>query len=310
MFFSSSSFPRPAVLAGILSGVLLAVIHYGLLTGFLVVPVLPMAALAWAAFSFGVAGLSAATLTSLAVGMVFIGPMKILFILLLQLFPAWLFLRELLKLRLYRTGHFQWVPPGAAFVMVTLYALVFLSVASILSPVEFDAVLAHLGEAWAQALQRLDPVAVGALKSPGDLSHLVLALGVWMACALFYAAACLGNVIVLAFRRSLRASLSLQPFTPPLWLLGVLACAAALALLGTPRNMLIGQMLSLIALLPYFISGVSHVHSALRSWRHAAFWQISLYFLIAITLWPVLFLAAYGLTRQCLGLITQAPLTR
>jgi hypothetical protein len=310
MRMSRLMMPRPAMMAGAVSAVLMMLIHQGFLTGVFVVPILPLAPLAWAGFRFGVAGLSAATFLSLVGCVVLLGPVESFLMLMLQLFPAWLFFRELLKLRLYADGQMQWQPPGGAFVAVTLYASLTLALQSLLAPEEFHQLLASLAENWQAALARLEPSSAQALQGIDQISHLALAFAVWMAGAMFYAAACLGNVVVLAYQRSVRPSLALEPFMPPVWLFVMFLLAGTLALLGSKPAAMVGQMLSLILLLPYFISGLSHVHRALRRWQYPALWISGFYILILMTLWPVLFLAAYGLMRQCVELISPVPAPR
>ena len=310
MAFPRIIFPKPAMAAGVVSALLLALIQHGVISGLLLVPLLPIAALAWAGFAFGIVGLSAATLTALGLGVLLVGPFEMVLILVLQLFPAWLFLRELFKLHVYPGGLVRWNPPGNAFVAVTLYAAIFLLTLSVLSPMEFDRILAVLAESWDQAIGQLDPKTAAALGGQGAAPHLAMAFAVWIVGGMFYAAACLGNLVVLGFRRSLRSTLALQPFTPPFWLFGMFALAGALALVGGGRWGAIGQMLCLILLLPYFISGLSQLHTALRRWQHGVVWQSGFYLLLLLTVWPALFIAAYGLARQCLSLLTPAPSPR
>jgi hypothetical protein len=298
--------PRQAVIAGLASALMLAAIHYGLITGILVVPLLPLAPLAWSGFMFGVVGLSAATLISLAFSILLLGPFGAALALVLQLFPAWIFFRELLKLRLYVNGTMQWQSPGGAFLALTMYAVFMFGLLSLMAPVEFDRLLAVLEDGWQGALSQLDPSAAEAMRGAENISHLALAFGVWMAAGMCYAAACLGNFTVLAYRKSVRPSLALQPYQPPAWLFGLFLVTAVLSLMDAGRWTLMGQMLSLILLLPYFISGLSLVHMALRRWQYSAVWISGFYVIILMTLWPVLFLAAYGLTRQCLLLFSPA----
>ena len=293
-------------MAGLASALMLAAIHYGIITGVLVVPLLPLAPLAWSGFRFGVVGLSTATLTSLALSVLFLGPLGASLALVLQLFPAWIFFRELLKLRLYANGAVQWQSPGGAFVALTMYAVFMFGLLNVMAPQEFDRLLAVLAEGWQEALAQLDPSTAETMRGAEDISHLALAFGVWMAAGICYAAACLGNFTVLAYRKSVRPSLALQPYQPPVWLFGLFLLTAALSLMDAGRWTVMGQMLSLILLLPYFISGLSLVHMALRRWQYSAVWLSSFYVIILMTLWPVLFLAAYGLTRQCLLLISPA----
>lgn len=310
MAFPILILPRPAVAAGVVAACLLALIHHGIVTGLLVVPILPIAAMAWAGFRHGISGLSTATLTALALGSLLLGPFDMVLVLALQLFPAWLFLREFFKLQVYPGGLAHWAPPGAAFLAVSLYASVFLLLISLLSPTEFDRILATLAQSWETAMRQLDPKTAATLGGDAAMAHLAMAFGVWVAGGMFYAAACLGNLVVLGFQRSLRPSLALQPFTPPLWLFGMFVAAGVVSLLEAGRWSVIAQMLSLILLLPYFISGLSQLHSALRRWQHGVIWQSGFYVLLVLTLWPALFIAAYGLARHCLGLLSPAASPR
>lgn len=299
------------MLCGALAAALLALLQHGIVVGVLVVPLLPLAALAWAGFTQGLVGLSAATLTALALGALLIGPGEMMLILIFQLFPAWLFFRELLKMRLHGDGRVQWMPPGGAFVAVTLYATIFFALLGLFAPVALADMLAMLSESWQQALSRMDPATQAVLHGDGDISHLALAFGVWILAGMCYAAACLGNLFVLAFRRSVRPSLALQPYAPPPGFFAAFLVAGGVSLIGgeggLPR---LGQMLSLILLLPYFISGLSFIHAGLRRWQNPALWLSGFYILIAATLWPALFIAAYGLMRQCLTLLSARPAAR
>lgn len=311
MAFPRPIFSRSAILAGAVAAVLLALLQHGVVVGMFVVPLLPLAALAWAGFTQGLLSLSAATLTALLIGTVLIGPGEMMLILIFQLFPAWLFFRELLKMRFHSDGRVQWMPPGGAFAAVTLYACIFFTLLALFAPQTLSDMLVMLSTSWTQALSRMDPATQTVLHQEGDMSHLGMAFGVWILAGMCYAAACLGNLFVLAFRPSVRPSLALQPYMPPLGFFAAFLLTGGLSLTGgdgtLPR---LGQMLSLILLLPYFISGLSFIHTALRRWQNPVLWLSGFYILIAATLWPALFIAAYGLARQCLMLLSARPAPR
>ena len=65
--------PAGAFGAGVLSALLSAAIHYGLVTGILIVPLLPIIPIMMTGFAYGVIGLSTAALTALVLTPLMIG---------------------------------------------------------------------------------------------------------------------------------------------------------------------------------------------------------------------------------------------
>lgn len=126
-------------------------------------------------------------------------------------------------------------------------------------------------------------------------SFLVFAMLSWMWVIGFYLNSWLANRILAKQNRIKRASLAVEIFAAPHWLLYLLAVAALASLIGSPSMQFFGKACFITLLLPYFFLGLALVHAYSQKWAMRGLLLFLLYFMLLSQLWFALIIATFGL---------------
>lgn len=286
-----------AVLCGILSAILLGAINtlglYGVLTPF--VPLMPIL---WMGLTRGVVPLAiSAAISFLLLFLMVDGDTAVLYGA-TQLFTTVIFVRELMKLEVDDiTGDIRWAPAGHAFVGVTLFAAIVCVLILLLAPDVYETAIGAIRRDLSPEIAGMDPEVAARFKTVlGKIPHILLALELWVWSLLLYGFAALVNFGAASYGRVIRPSLILKPFFPPTYLFIALVLTGLASFFVPERGGVLCQTLSIIFLLPYFVSGIGHIHAYLMKWKHRQIWTGLFYFFVVFAQWPVIFITLYGLS--------------
>jgi hypothetical protein len=137
-----------------------------------------------------------------------------------------------------------------------------------------------------------------------EWSFLIPAVGVWMWLLLLWWHLRMAHPLAIRFQQKpARPQLSWMEGSPSPQLLGWLGLCLFAALAGGTKIAFIGTILSIIFLLPYFITGMVFAHHKTQGWQHRSAALGALYGFIGIFLWPVGLVAAMAVFRHCLELL-------
>lgn len=292
------------IIAGGLAGLLFLLAVSGMSgTGgfFLVhVPLLPLFLVGWYA-GFRLATLSAAVA---AVVIFLLGAPKASLIWLgFSAIPALIFIWRALLWRLDSHGEKEWYPLLAIVNDLTLYAGSILLLVALMFSGQEGGLQGVMLRELAQIFETADPRYGTMMKDIfTQWTFLILAFNAWVWVLMLYLMALLAHFILEGNQRTIRPHLMLAYCTPPLWLLMALAGSAVLSLLPGSTAGFIGKTLFTLLLLPYFLAGIALLNTTSQAWPGRTVWLAIIYIFTALSLWPVLFFAAWGVLKQCLNL--------
>jgi len=294
--------PHQVFLAGALAGIVHVLILQGVLLGVLVFLV-PVFLLFVTGMRYGASALSIAMLVSCVVVGVSSDVQSSLAYVMMTALPAWVFGRQLMKIRLLPSGGIEWFPVGGAFVAYTLYCVVLLVlVGGYASQNIENGMLAALQQDIQVTSKTMDAdiqqvVQMFVQRFP----YLILSLFVWTWGMLMYGAAIFANYVCAAYKWSLRTQVVITPFLPPHWWLGVLLASGALAMSASADVSFLGMTAFIMLLFPYFLCGVSLIHRDIRKTTQPKLWFWLFYFVMTIGQWPSVFIVTmYGLIHHLL----------
>lgn len=206
------------------------------------------------------------------------------------------------QLLLKRNG--TWYPVGLALTDLAIYtALCFLALEFSLT--DSGGILGAISTMMEQAGDKLDPEVIahmGWLVDNGQ--YILISIAVWWSVLIFYLALSLSNIFLVSRNLNLRPNLALQPFLPPLWILGLLVACAGFGMITQETPQFIARTLFLIFLLPYFLSGA--MYSPLRTPNGGRrLWLFLVYFFTLMLAWPALIIAGVGIWQHCKLLFSQ-----
>lgn len=288
-----------AALCGVLSAILLGGINAFNLYGVLV-PFVPLLPILWIGLTRGVVPLAVAAIVSfLLLFLIVDGDTAVLYGA-TQLFTTVVFIRELMKLEVDdATGDIRWAPAGHAFIGVTLFAAIACVLILLLAPGVYETAVSAIRRDLSPEIAGMDPEVAARFKQVlGKIPHILLALELWVWSLLLYGFTALVNFGAASYGRVIRPSLALKPFYPPTYVFIILVLTGLASFFVPERGGVLCQTLSVIFLLPYFITGIGHIHSHLMKWKHRQIWIGLFYFFVLVAQWPVFFITIYGLSMH------------
>lgn len=276
---------------GILSGILAFLNSYIPDAG-LVVLFLPLVPLAIAGLSLSARQGMGAALIACVVAGVMAGGEHVLFFTVLIVLPMLHFMRKVLQWR-GEGEERQWYPVLPVLAEITLMTCIVLA--------GYILILGHsehgaLKTIMAQAMHKqLDPQMVDTHTEDASLAErehqyiiimkmlidewnfIAFACMGWLWVLLLYAFTVIANIFLEARGIALRPSLAIAPGGLPLWLPFLIAVATAAAAFGNSNDRYLGEVVILIMVLPYFISGIAKFHTKSRHWPLRWVWIILFY---------------------------------
>lgn len=214
--------------------------------------------------------------------------------------PIVLLVRQALLARRAADGALEWYPPGLLGAWLTGLGLAVLAGAVLFfgAPAGFGALMHEsLGPALDrligenEASERL--IAVVAFVAPGAIA------ASWM--VMTASNAILAQGLLARFGAAWRPSPDLAALGLPMWLSGLLAVAAVLAMVaGSPR--FVGVNLLIVLSVPFCLAGLAVLHTAVRRWPRPQVPLVAFYVLASLFGWPLLVVTALGVLDAPLGL--------
>lgn len=296
---------RYAVYAGIASALLFFITSTGLLTGIFVMftPVVP---LFWAGFRLGGNAIGHAAAVALLVCMGLIGMDGASAVLLVFITPAWILGRQLLKARLTRSGGIEWYATGNAMVaLVTYMAIAFILIGYYFAGSDYDLmslVESHIEE----SAEAMDPAMAEQFSDfAQQFPYFVFGSVLWFATLILYGAAWLANAICATYGKTLRPSLNITPFDPPLYVPIWLLLSGLIGFFVPHETDYIPQTVFFVFLIPYFLLGIALLHVKARAWEGRVLWLGLFYTILLFSQWPAVVLAAWGFLHHMRRLSAQ-----
>lgn len=273
--------PHAVLLAGFLSGAIYVLIVYQILLGVLVLLV-PVAILMGVGLRFGASPLTTATMIACAVVLIGANVGALAQFLVMFALPAWIFTRQLMKIRLLPDGGIEYFPVGGAFVAYSLYAFGLMMLMGFFALSIMDAgLLTALQQDMNVASKEMDASMVGVVQAAvQQYPYIIVTVFVWSWGLFIFGAALFTHLVCATFWPVLRQHMKLTPFLPPRWLLMPLMVSGVLAISDGAEVNFIGMSCFLILLLPYFMCGISLVHRDIRRFSQGKLWFWVFYFLL------------------------------
>jgi hypothetical protein len=291
---------RPGFLAVFCAGIASGFLFFAFLaidTGGVLFIALPSLPLLLTGLGLGARRAVVAGLTGAAVAVLLTGTGGMVFFAAFIMLPAVYFIRRCLSWRLSPEGE-QWYPISAILAELSGFAAAAaLGLAMVTE--RHGGLKAIIPPGLAMSFG--DPEFV-ALVQPlfTEWSFVLLAAVGWLWIVMIYAVAVLANAMLASKHYTLRPSLGLETGGLPLWLPGFLGLSGLLILLGQGADRYDGQVVFILLLLPYFLSGLSWVHRFSFTHRVPArkLWITCFYIAITFLRWPVLLVIGLGLYKQ------------
>jgi len=228
-----------------------------------------------------------------------------------QVLPAWLVVRQLLLQRssapdanLGDDGEVEWYPIGDTLCWLALLAAAALLVAtfaslsdgdglSVLVSGNLDSLLQAMVPEWEPA-HRETMIGIMAPMFPG-------AIGVsWLIMTVVNAT--LAQSFLVKSGRALRPTPAYIDLALPQWISWPMIGAALLALIGSGEMEYTGRNLAMILAVPFFLSGLSVVHTWARQTTFATMALVSFYMVLVLWGWASLIVAGIGVFELWSGL--------
>ncbi len=291
---------RYAVYAGVASAILFYMVATGIITG-IFIPFTPLVPLFWAGFRFGGHAVTHSALVALLGCLMVLGPAVASSLLLYFIAPAWVLGRQLLKARLTKQGGIEWFASGnAVTALVSYMAIAFILVGYALAGEENDLLrVLQTSSKEVMASMNMEPQVAAPLKRlAAEHPYLIFAIILWFSSLVTYAAAWLANAICISYSRSLRTTIAITPYDPPVYVLVWLIISGLLGFFVTYETAYIMQTVFLLFLLPYFLLGVALMHEKSQGWEGRRFWLGMIYLLMLLSHWPAVLLSGWGVFRH------------
>ncbi len=208
--------------------------------------------------------------------------------------PAVLFLGAVLK-----RVQGEWQPVGLALADLTIYSALCITGLVLHYSGTEGGLQGLIASTVRQGFADASPNVQAAVElAAGRLQFLVVAVSAWWWILLLYAHAWLAHWALARGRQNVRPSLVLAPFHLPIFWLGALVLAALLSLVPSETGAFLGRILFITFLLPYFLLGISILHSHVKAWPGGGVLLVLFYLIIFSQFWPALAVAGLGIWRQ------------
>ncbi|NQU61418.1 MAG: DUF2232 domain-containing protein [Rhodospirillales bacterium] len=223
-----------------------------------------------------------------------------------QALPAWLAVRQLLLQRpsLPQPTSTQWYPAGDTLCWLAILAASVLTLAAVYVAYGDQGLSIQIAENLDIILKGLSPDM--AIDSRGKMVALIAplfpgAVGCsWLIMTIVNAT--LAQGILIRFEKNLRPSPAYVDLGLPQWMSWLLIASAALALLGTGEMEYTGRNLALVTAMPYFLLGLSVIHTWARRVSFTGMVLFSFYLVVVLSGWAAIGVAGIGMAEQWVGL--------
>lgn len=297
---------QSALLAGIISAALFIIVYaIGLGFIFMFLPTLPLffAGLQNGASVVMRGGAVSAIIILLAVGVA----SSFVYMLVLWL-PAWHIVNGTMRYKLSDDESRLWFPMGAIMANLSLYAVTFIGFMVVYYSNESGGLPGMLSTHLASSIEELQVdygEAMGMMAR--QWAFLIFPITIWLWAFCLYGHVWLATRLLQQKGRAVRPDVAITPFCMPGWVLYLLAVSALASLIGGTSMQFLGKSALIILLLPYFFSGIAHIHAASQTWPSRRFLLFFIYFSIFAQIWPALCIAAVGLWQQLKTLNKHLP---
>lgn len=285
-----------ALVAGLLSsGVFFLVFAIGLGFPFMFLPTLPL-------LTLGLSGrrrvASAALLcAALLIGTVLSASAGLVYAILLAS-PACYLANQSLRWR-ERDGKPEWMPIGLILANLTAFACGVLALIGLYYATSGGSLPAVLAQNIREAFSDMEADYGEVIDMLADRwSFLVFAVTIWMWGLTLYAHGWLAHRALKRRHVLTRPSFAIEPFTMPVWMLGLLGIAGLASLVGSESMSFLGKAALVALMLPYFFSGAQLMHAASHGWPNRQLLLFFIYFMIVSQFWPALAVSITGLWHQ------------
>lgn len=291
--------PIPAILGGMLASILYYMVSHGWLVG-MTAPFLPLFVIALSGMIYGRAGATVSALATIPFLLMLLSVSEALLIIATQIVPLVLCIRALM-MALVRPDPpaLVWAPLGAGILAMAFYSAFYHVMMIATDNALYRYVVERMRDEATQHFSELEPeIAVMVKKFLTEMPHLIIASEFWLWGITVVGVILLAQFVAETFGMQRRPTPVLTPHSPPDYVLALVGLSAATSFLDYQPLVHGGQAASLILLLPYFFSGLSVIHTKLRSFKNGGAWLMAFYLFFMMTLWPLLLVTLFGLLRH------------
>jgi len=246
----------------------------------------------------GAAALATAFLIGGVPGMLFCGLVVVL--------PTLVLARQALLARPGTDGALEWYPPGLLAAALTgLGAMLVAATTAFTAYADPNGPDAWVRHSLEEAIRRLGLVAGDAqIAAVTDLLAPTapgIAIAIWLVLLVINGST--AQTLLVRGNRNLRPAMDLAMFRLPGWVPIAAVGAGLLALLGDGVAGFVGRNLTVVAMVPFFLTGLAVVHVVSRPWPYRAILLLVFYALLFVLGWPTsLLLILLGVIEQWLDL--------
>lgn len=208
-----------------------------------------------------------------------------------SLYLAWLCLATITS----STGHKIWFPIGIILLHLTLMGCAVVALMTLYYARQDGGIMAVIAEHAHKEFSQLEAEYGTMLDAVVKRwAFLIFSITLWLWVLAIYAHAWVANRLIAKNTPPIRASMAIEPFAMPHWLLSLLAICALGSLIGSPSMQFAAKSTIISLMLPYFLLGCALMHSASKKWPSRRFFLFFAYFMVFALLWPAFVLSAVG----------------
>lgn len=216
--------------------------------------------------------------------------------------PAWYLSVRSVQCRMIEQDgqpHVIWRYIGRIILDLSLYACTALAICASYLALFGEGIAALMQQEISTLLSRL-PAEYKPLVDQwaGEMSFLFCAFMVWVWAISLYIHSWFANRMLAKRNKLKRASMAIEPFPMPDWVMFLLCVATLASFIGSPSMQFFGKTSFVILMLPYFFLGLALVHHQSKDWAGRGLLLFFLYFMLLGQVWIALFIAAGGLLHH------------
>jgi hypothetical protein len=304
--------PIYAALAGFLAGCTFSMLANEVIVG-VTAPFIPLFMLAGAGMVYGRAGIHVAAVAALPPLFLFSPLHEALLLTATHIIPCVLMIRTLMMALLVGSTPpmMIWSSLGAAILAASLYGALFYAAMIGSDNAMYQQLVMKMQEEFNSVSASLEPDMSQMGKTIlSTYPHVIFAFEYWVLILGMTLVTVFAQMVAVTFGMQRRPELVLKPFAPPLLLPAIIAVAIVGACLPYARIAAASHTIIIIAMLPYFFSGLAVIHAKLRSFQHPALLFACFYSAMIVFFgWAPLAITLYGLSRH-LGSLNRSHFNR
>ncbi len=210
--------------------------------------------------------------------------------------PAWIIVRYTLMTKTARDSSIQWLPAGEVLARLAALGGIIL----IISAITFFDAPGGLSKTIEEFLDKMLSARFQ-FGSPADRHLLVerlvpffpaITVSSWVLMAIINSV--LAQSILLKAGRNLRPAIPYSKISVPEWIYWGIVGAGTLALIGSGSFEYTGRNLAVVLAIPFFLVGLSVVHTLVRQLRSPGVALVAFYFFMVISSWAIFVAAVIG----------------